>query len=497
MKRFQFSPFLRDIATTTLTAFTTIGCLIFVTRFLARGLGPDEFGAYALARKIVSFIVPFSTLTLGISLARYTALFPDGQQRKNLLAVSLSILIIMAIILSMPWFYWGEYFAELLFRTIRFTNLFYASFFMICGYGIYSALYAFYRGTGRMNKANLLQLCVMSLLPLLISYVFASRADALVIIFLMGLSFYLSLLPLGYNIKGIRWNGLEPVKKVFRDLLVYGIPRIPGSIAFAGLLSIGPFLAPYFGSIEEAGFFVVGQSVFRIMESAVVAFGLVALPRVAIMFEEGRRDFLAERIRDILDLIIHLGLFISVQAFIWAKFLVAVWLGPDYLEAVAIMRILIVSLSPYLAYVLLRSFIDAIEIKAVNTVNILVSLGSGILLALLCAFLGMGVLGLAIGSMTGFFVLGIRTVFYLRRRFCFSFGVAITMRVLILNGIILIVCLAMNTYCFQGEYGIMYLGKLILLEAILSAGYIALLWHWKAGWLREIKIRISSKGKKI
>jgi len=232
------------------------------------------------------------------------------------------------------------------------------------------------------------------------------------------------------------------------------------------------------------------------MESAVVAFGLVALPRVAIMFEEGRRDFLAERIRDILDLIIHLGLFISVQAFIWAKFLVAVWLGPDYLEAVAIMRILIVSLSPYLAYVLLRSFIDAIEIKAVNTVNILVSLGSGILLALLCAFLGMGVLGLAIGSMTGFLCWGY-VPFLSKEEVLFSFGVAITMRVLILNGIILIVCLAMNTYCFQGEYGIMYLGKLILLEAILSAGYIALLWHWKAGWLREIKIRISSKGKKI
>jgi len=30
----------------------------------------------------------------------------------------------------------------------------------------------------------------------------------------MGLSFYLSLLPLGYNIKGIRWNGLEPVKRL-------------------------------------------------------------------------------------------------------------------------------------------------------------------------------------------------------------------------------------------------------------------------------------------
>lgn len=491
MKRLRPSPFLKDVGITTLTSFITILCLIFVMRFLARGLGPDEFGAYALARRLVSFIAPFSTLALGISLARYAAISSDGQNRKVLLAVSLSIIVIMAIVLSIPWFFWGGYFTEILFRDIRFKNIFYASFLMVGGFGIYSILYAFYRGTGRMSKANLLQLCLMSLLPLIISYVFAIRASGAFIILLMGFSFWLSIVPLGYHVKGITWNGPAKVKRAFRDLLVYGLPRTPGSIAFAGLLSIGPFLAPYFGSIDEAGFFVVGQSVFRIMESVVVAFGLVALPRVAIMFEEGRKDFLAERIRDIIDFIIHVGLFISVQAFIWGKFLVVVWLGADYLEAVAIMRILIVSLAPYLAYILLRSFIDAIEVKAINTLNIFISVCCAIVPALLFAFLGMGVLGLAIGSMAGFFVLGVLTIFYLKRRFYFSLGRPITIKVLVLNGIILIFSLAINRYCFQGEYGMIQLGEIFLMEAILSVGYIALLLHWKAGWLREIKGRLS------
>jgi len=101
------SPFLKDIGVTTLTSVATIVSLIFVTRFLARGLGPDEFGAYALTRRIVAFIVRFSTLTMGVSLARYTALSKDWKQREILLSVALTIVIIMAVILCAPWFLWG------------------------------------------------------------------------------------------------------------------------------------------------------------------------------------------------------------------------------------------------------------------------------------------------------------------------------------------------------------------------------------------------------
>ena len=485
MIRIKCSPFLKDIGVTTLTSVATIVSLIFVTRFLARGLGPDEFGAYALARRIVAFIVPFSTLTIGVSLARYTALSGERQRRQTLLSVALSIVVIMSIILSAPWFLWGKYLTELLFHANNYTNLFYASLFMIAGYGIYAVLYAFYRGTGNMNKANLLQFCVLSFIPLLISSIFANKGNAALMIVLMGVSFYLSIPPLGYNLKGIKWTGIEHIKKATKDLLIYGLPRAPGSLAFAGLLAMGPFFAPYFGSIDEAGYFVVGQSVFRIMESSVVAFGLVALPKVALLFEEGKEDFLAERIRDIIDLIIHLGLFITIQTFIWSKFLVMVWLGPDYLESVTIMRILIISLAPYLAYVLLRSVIDAVEIKAVNTLNLFIALGAGILLALIMAFSGMGVTGLAIGTMAGFFVLGILTVFYLQRRR------SLTWRVAMLNGIILVLTLAINKWWFQGEWGIAYLGKLFLLETLLFGVYIALLWHWKVGWLKEINMRLT------
>jgi O-antigen/teichoic acid export membrane protein len=37
-----------------------------VTRLLAQGLGPEEFGAYSLTRRIVTTILPFSTLAMGI-----------------------------------------------------------------------------------------------------------------------------------------------------------------------------------------------------------------------------------------------------------------------------------------------------------------------------------------------------------------------------------------------------------------------------------------------
>ena len=68
----RISPFLRDVVITSLTSMITILSMIIVTHLLAKGLGPEEFGAYSLTRRLVSItLLLFSTLTMGVALARY------------------------------------------------------------------------------------------------------------------------------------------------------------------------------------------------------------------------------------------------------------------------------------------------------------------------------------------------------------------------------------------------------------------------------------------
>jgi hypothetical protein len=64
--KIKLSPFLKDITLTTIISIVVIISMIFIARYLAMGLGPDGFVAYSLARRMVSFIIPLSTLSMSL-----------------------------------------------------------------------------------------------------------------------------------------------------------------------------------------------------------------------------------------------------------------------------------------------------------------------------------------------------------------------------------------------------------------------------------------------
>jgi len=120
-------------------------------------------------------------------------------------------------------------------------------------------------------------------------------------------------------------------------------------------------------------------------------------------------------------MIFQLGFFATIHTFIWSKEIVLVWLGPEYIDAVPIMKITILSLGPYLGYVVLRSIVDAIEVRAINTLNISLSLVFATVISIIFIYAGFGTIGLAIGTTMGFAALGIMTSGYLMRRYQISF----------------------------------------------------------------------------
>ena len=493
MRTFQvikLSPFLKDIVLTTITSIVVIISMIFITRLLAKGLGPESFGAYCLARRMVSFIIPFSTLSMGVALTRYVAISTDDEKRNGYLVSTTVIVLCFSLILSVVGCLGGKSLTILIFHDPKYLMLFYSSLFMIMGFGFFTILYSYYRGIQRMDLANLLQICIVAVFPLIISYVLAQQGNVALIVFLMGLCAYLTIFPLIVLLRKIKWKGPIQFKLSFKNLLRYGIPRTPGGIAFAGIVAIGPFLAPYFGTLRDAGYLVVGQSVFRILEGAVVAFGLVALPKVSQIFSEGRTDFLRDRISDILAMIIHIGMFIIVQLFIWSKQIVLIWLGPEYSEAVPIIRIFLVSLCPYLGYVMLRSIVDAVEEKAINTLNLFVAFGITVVSSLLLGYSGLGVLGLAFGITVGLISLGISTTYFLVKRYKVTFENINLVLILFVN------CIFAGITILARKHLIIHFNNIGLLISIFMVGtslfifYMWLLYKKETQWIMVLKSRV-------
>ena len=110
---------------TTITSLFTILSMIFTIRFLAKGFGPEEFGAYSLARRVISNSAPFVILSLDVTLPRYIAM--DDKRRLEgsyiisailLIAGALSLLIVIAM-------YGRNYICDLLFHS---NELYYFSY---------------------------------------------------------------------------------------------------------------------------------------------------------------------------------------------------------------------------------------------------------------------------------------------------------------------------------------------------------------------------------
>jgi hypothetical protein len=155
------------------------------------------------------------------------------------------------------------------------------------------------------------------------------------------------------------------------------------------------------------------------------------------------------------------------------------------------MRIIVLALIPYLAYVMLRSVIDAVEVKAINTANLFISLIIGIGFAIFLSLTGMGTTGLAIGTMLGFWTLGILTISYLKRRYHIKIKRNLFWRTIIINILFIFLAFISHEWLMSIEPDFTQLGLAVLFEGVFFIIYFVLFWVWKVEWMQQVKNRIS------
>lgn len=486
------SPFARDLVLTTGTSIVTGGCIILTTRLLAQGLGPEGFGVYSLSKQILKTVAAFSTLSMGVTIARYIAISSDPSCRFRFLLSGLILGVAPSLAITLLGLVFFDPLSRIIFHNVGYSTVVIAILFMLVGCSFYDVLYGFYRGTSQMEKANLWQLAVFALGPIAIARAYATTGRVDWILLLMGSFYFTSVVPIGIHLsKGVSSCRQplrigSPIKELFR----YGLPRTPAGLTLSGIWLVGPFLAPYFGLLKDAGYLVVGQSVFTLADVGISSFGIIALPKAARLFSEGRVEFLRERIQDITALTIHLGLFGAIQLLLWSDQLILVWLGHQFVGAIPLMRVLILALVPYFFYVVVRSIVDAIEVQPVNTYNLGVGLIVTVASCLLFAKMGYGSIGLAVGTTLGLIALGLMTVRYLWRanlvtsegfymKECLwlnvaAFGVAFWLRVVIVSSFTPI-----TTFVFA-----------VLLEGVLILMYLLILRKLGVRWIKELERRV-------
>jgi O-antigen/teichoic acid export membrane protein len=165
-------------------------------------------------------------------------------------------------------------------------------------------------------------------------------------------------------------------------LLRFGLPRVPGEFALVGLFAIPTLLAVRSQGVVAAGQFSAALSILTTASGAFAPVGLVILPRASAQVATGDMAGLRRLVLKILGLGILLATIGVVVGELLIPPFVTWYFGAAFVPAIPIFRTVLLGAVPYAVYILMRSILDALDVKAVNSRNLIITLGVVVILCL-------------------------------------------------------------------------------------------------------------------
>jgi O-antigen/teichoic acid export membrane protein len=392
---------------TFVTEFSVTLSLLITYKLAAHSLGPEGFSEYAVARRTISLIFPALLLGLPLALSRYIASTTSDESRRirfygaALWCVGTSLALCCAIILSFP-----DLFAYLFFGSSVYASLAWPVTLTLVGLTVHSTVYSYYRGTLDLTYANTLQFINFAIVPLLAFYGFGENIQS--VLTAWGISTIiiatacLLLTPWWEAARSSTWTDAK-------ELLYYGLQRIPGVFAILALMTLPATFAVHLRGIQEGGFVAFGISLMNLVGALYTPIGVVLLPKASQMFADGAAPALRSHVAKLVKLAIIVALGFTLLFEILADVIVEFYLGHAFAEVALITRIVTLGALPFALFHVLQGLIDAYHTKGVNAVNALCSLAL-FLVACIPAFFYDPMVVMPCAFLVGVFGLGFLTI---------------------------------------------------------------------------------------
>jgi O-antigen/teichoic acid export membrane protein len=489
-RRRRVHPFFRDLSITLATQLAVAIGALLLYRLLAIKTGTDGFASYSLIKQGAAFFFPIVTVGLVAGLPRYIAL-PRDEKTPTTEAYLLGGLIIggaatllvggvaLVFLNATASLFFGdpdrdELVGPLVALTTA-TTLFYMS-------------YGYFRGQLRLTAANGLQIAGPVALPSAIVLAFPDRSIA-TLVYLMALgigalSLAVIVRPIVRAItQGARLR-LEPAARALFD---YGHRRVPGDLAQLGLLVLVPILTSHVGSLTDVAYVTAGLQVLAMLHLAVVPIGLVLLPTLTRMLAEDR-EVASGYVAQLSSFAAHVAIFVSFQVLLFADILIRIWLGQGFDDAGSVVRAIVAPAALYVLYLVLRSTLDAAEVRSYNSRNNLIAFAvfgacAGVLLGLDLMRPVMSVAWSFAAGVTTSGILAFTTVHRLFHVSRHEYALRVALPAGLAAGVI---GLTARPLIDGSPIALLLLG---VLELALAAGFVALLVRAGVAWPRTLAAR--------
>lgn len=359
------------------TEFLTLVCGVLLLKIAASVLGPAGFSEYLLTRRAVGLLYLPLVMGLGVAAPRYIAIartgamseFSESAFATATLAAGLFPALAVVLVLNLAPA-WG---AIAIFGSASLARLVPPASIALAGLAMHGLVYGVYRGRSEMGLANLLQLVNFGVLPLA---VFIFGDNAVTVLTALGTGW---LIATGVALLHIlaresrEWRGVASVTEHLRVLLRFGLPRVPGEFALVGIFAVPSLIVVRTHGVVVAGQFSAALSLVTLASGAFTPVSLVLLPHASARAALGD----VAGLRGLVVKILLAGVILAGVGVLLAEILVAPFIhwyfGAAYTSAIPIFRACLPGVIPYALYVLMRSILDAVDVKALNSRNLVIT----------------------------------------------------------------------------------------------------------------------------
>lgn len=451
--------------------------------WIARSLSAGAVGEYALIRRSQYLLQPITLLGLTVAVPRYLPFHKDPADQAYISTFGLAVVMGASLIVAV--FVLGrlDWVAATLFGGAEERHLAAAFAPLIVSLGLHSYLYSYFRGTMDMRSANRLDLANSALVPLAAMLLFGVHGITAVVMGMAGgmaaISVFLGL-PLWKHL-GPALRG-KPRQGITGSLLAYGLPRIAGDLALAGLVTGPPVLVAHAATMAEVGSFAVAQNLLMVIGAALAPLAIVLLPRVGDRLAAGDLTAVTRGNRLLFHALVDTSAYVLLHLFVFGDVLVRLWVGDELRGATQLVYLAAPAIPFYAQYLVFRSTLDASTAKPLTTLNLFAGFATFALLYFVLRPLALPVavvtsLALALGYM----VVGALT-FVAMGRFYGVEGLfdAVTRRIVVLNLVGAGVALGLRVICDPPLW--VWVGVAL----VLAATWLAFLVRWRRDWVMTL-----------
>ncbi|MBS1548073.1 MAG: glycosyltransferase [Bacteroidetes bacterium] len=368
--RFHFSTAHRThVATYAAEGAVLLGTVV-VYKLAALHFGNEGFEPYAVVRRTISFLQTVLLFGLGVALVRFVALSGDRAEQVGLLHAVVKPISLVGVVLLAACALAPAAFSRLFFGDASHTDLILPVGLLTFGLLMHAVIYSFWRGTMEMGKANVLQVVNLAVVPNVAMWWGPSMS---IVLWSMGIAWCIcsaiGLIP-------VLLKRSTVISAADRSrLLRYGIPRVPGDLVLASLLTIPVYLVNHVSGLAAGAQVAFGLTLVNLASSAYSPISLLLLPKAAAMLAEKRWQELERRTRRIAWMALVSGIAMVAVFQAIASPLLRWYLGETGSAMVTTCRIVFIGAIFMGVFVSLRSILDAYYTAPRNTFNLLGSLG--------------------------------------------------------------------------------------------------------------------------